>query len=84
MLHFKQAVFEPVVYKANNALVAYVPRYTIRTKMNQSMERLSFMKEAKAKGLTIRMLNNVKMLEVKWVWLWDWRTENHVSGIKRI
>ncbi|MEA5021352.1 hypothetical protein SDC9_04852 [bioreactor metagenome] len=58
-LYFKQADFEPVVYKANNALVAYVPRYTIRTKMNQSMERLSFMKEARGKGLTTRMLNTL-------------------------
>lgn len=59
ILYFKQADFEPVVYKANNALVAYVPRYTIRTKMNQSMERLSFMKEARGKGLTTRMLSTL-------------------------
>ncbi|MFZ7103764.1 MAG: hypothetical protein ACOWWO_14065 [Peptococcaceae bacterium] len=59
ILHFKQEDFEPVIYKANNALVAYVPRYTISTKMNQSMERLSFINQARAKGLTARMLNTL-------------------------
>lgn len=56
ILHFEQADFKPVFYKANNVLVAYVPRYTISTKMNQSMERLSFIKQARTKGLTTKML----------------------------
>lgn len=59
ILYFNQEDFEPVVYKAGNALVAYVPRYTISTKMNQSMERLSFIARAGAKGLTARMLTTL-------------------------
>jgi hypothetical protein len=59
ILEFKQVNFEPVVYRANNALVAYVPRYTISTKMNQAMERLSFINQARAKGLAARMLNTL-------------------------
>lgn len=59
ILHFKQADFKPLIYKARNALVVYIPRYTISTKMNQSMERLSFVKEARAKGLTEKMLNTL-------------------------
>lgn len=57
LIEFPQTDFKPYIYKANNALAVYVPRYTINTKMNWSMDRLIFLKEAGEKGLTQKMLN---------------------------
>ena len=57
LIHFPQTDFKPYFYHANNALVAYVPRYTINTKMSQSMEEVLFLKEAGEKGLSKEMLN---------------------------
>ncbi len=57
LVEFRQTDFEPIIYKVNNALVAYVPKYTIKTKMNRSVERVIFLKKAREKGLTKEMLN---------------------------
>ncbi len=57
LIKFTQKDFKTYIYKANNALVIYIPKYTINTKMNRSMKRLLFLKEAGEKGLNKEMLN---------------------------
>lgn len=57
-----QPGIEPLIYKANNALVIYVPGFSAKVRITKSMEWLLFLKQAKQeKGLspsTVRGLQN--------------------------
>jgi len=57
LIEFPLIDFKPYFYKANNALVAYVPKYTTHYKINRIMQQVPFLKEAGDKGLSKEMLN---------------------------